>query len=508
MDFDLIFRNGQVVDGSGAAAYLADVGVAGGRIAAVADLSQASARRVLDIAGQVIAPGFIDMHTHADVYVFDYPAVQSKIQQGVTTDVIGNCGFSPFPAGPARRTLIRDRIGQVLKSETPWSWNSFDEYSRLMAMGLEERSPTPEEREQMRRLIADSMEQGAFGISTGLTYSPACCCETDEIIDLAAVASKYGGFYATHSRLWAGWHKKAVEEAVEIGRQAALPVQISHQTIIDSRQWGKGEEIVEIMESAQTEGIDVTFDVYPYTAGASPLCQHLPPWVQTGGLEPMLERLRDRIQRQRLHRELSEGYFGGLPWNWDCVRISKADAEQFRDWSGRSIAELADALGIDPVEAMLKLIEETSNCVDIVFFNKNEQDVAYFLSHRLGMIGSDSYYTSSEISGMSHPRNYGTYPRVLAEYVRERHLLSLEDAIYKMTGFPARRLGLRDRGLIQPGLAADLVVFNPETIVDRATYADPRLAPAGIAYVAVNGQLALDGGEPTGSLSGRVLRRN
>ena len=527
MYFDMIFRNGLVVDGTGRTAFAADVGVTEDKIAAVGNLSAATAGRDIDISRLTIAPGFIDMHTHADVYVLDNPSIQGKTRQGVTTDVIGNCGFSPFPAGPERRDMVRDRIGQILKSKARWSWNSLDEYCerlsehgiglnlvplvghttmRVMVMGLDERNPTPEEFEKMRRLLADAMEQGAFGFSTGLTYSPASCSETQEIIDLSRIASKYGRFYATHSRLWAGWHKKAVEEAVKIGKQAGLPVQISHQTIIDSRQWGKGEEIVKIMEKARHDGVDVTFDVYPYTAGASPLCQHLPGWVQAGGLEPMLARLRDSELRKKLHQELAGGYFGGLPWNWDSIFISKAEAEQYREWSGKSIAELATALKIDPIEAMLRLIEDTGNRVDIVIFNKSEEDVSYFIAHPLAMVGSDSYYTSSQGGSKPHPRNHGTFPRVLGQYVRERKLLSLEQAIYKMTGFPAQRLGLHNRGRIGCDLAADVVVFDPATVIDRATYARPQEVPVGIVYVAVNGALVLDGGQCTGKLPGRVLR--
>ena len=527
MSFNCIVRNGTIVDGTIKPSFQGDIGITGEQIKAVGDLSSATADREIDASGLVVAPGFIDMHTHADVYVLDHPSAKGKIQQGVTTDVIGNCGFSPFPAGPARRALVKDRIGQILKSRAAWSWESMDEYCaalskrgaavnlaplvghttlRVMAMGLEERRPTAEELSQMRRWLAESMEQGAFGVSTGLTYSPASCAETDEIIDVSRVAAQYGGFYATHSRLWAGWHKKAVEEAVEVGKQAALPVQISHQTIIDPRHWGEGEEIVGIMEKARADGVDVTFDVYPYNAGASPLCQHLPPWLQAGGLEAMLARLHDSTLRKKAHQELEGGYFGGLPWDWDNLFISKAEAEQYERWTGKSLADVAIGLGVDPVEAMLKLIEDTNNRVDVIIFNKSEQDVSYFMSHPLAMVGSDSYYTSSQ--GKSHPRNYGTFPRVLGRYVRDQKLMSLEQAIYKMTGFPAQRLGLKDRGRLASGLAADLVIFDPAKILDKATYAKPRQSPVGIMFVFVNGVVVLDHGHYTGTLPGRVLRRS
>jgi len=330
----------------------------------------------------------------------------------------------------------------------------------------------------------------------------------DEIIDLAFIAGRFGGIYTTHSRLWAGWHVKAVDEAIEIGRKAELPVQISHQTIIDPKHWGEAKEIVGIMEEARLNGVDIAFDVYPYVAGACPLSQLLPGWVQGGGTHQLLERLSDPAKRNKVCEELQAGWFGGIPWDWNKIIVSKADSINSNQWQGKSLNEIASILGVVPIEGMFRLIEDTLNRVDIIMFNRIEDDVKYFMNHPLGIIASDSYYLSEETESKPHPRNYGTFPRVLGRYVREQNLMSIEKAIYKMTGFPSERLGLKDRGRIAPGFAADLVVLDPVAVIDEATYLEPCRHPTGIPYVLVNGKIVIDQGSHTGALPGQLLSRH
>ena len=530
MHLDTLITDGMVVDGTGSLRYKADIGIFKEKIVAIGNLGKMPAERFVDASGQVVSPGFIDMHSHSDRTLLDDPGGDSKIYQGVTTEVVGNCGFSPYPVGiMGSEVLNRSHVSPV-----EWDWIDLDGWSdRLEKNGLsinvvpqvghsalryavglaDASSPNDDQLKEMRRLVAESVEQGAFSMSTGLTVSPSMYGNTDEIVALAEAFSQYdGAFYVTHARVWAGNHVGAIKEAMEIGHRAGVPVQYSHLAIIDPRAYGSGEEMVGIIEAARMDGLDATYDVYPYTAAGSHLSQSTPQWLQEGGDVQLVQRLRDPVQRKRAVGDMREhGHFGGLPWQLDKVVISYVQSEKNRSVIGKSVAEISEERGEDPLETYLALIDEEENQVGCVAHNRVESDVRYFLSHPLGMIGSDGNAISpTGIYSIDkpHPRFYGTYPRILGRYVREQSLMSLETAIHKMTGMPAERLRLSDRGRIEKNCIADIVVFDPNTVIDHSTFDDPHKLSEGISHVLVNGSLIIVDGEHTQSRGGRVLRRD
>ena len=532
MPFDAVIKNGIVVDGTGKPRFTADVAIDKGKIAAVGDLSDAEAGRSIDATGQVIAPGFIDMHSHSDVTMLDDPGGESKAFQGVTTEVTGNCSYTPYPAGAAGTETLRAAMGSTLRSRAAWTWSTLDGWAetteaagvslnlaplvghgalRVAAGATEDRPLTDDKLAEMRRLAAEATEQGAFGLSTGLTLAPSMYAETDEIVSVVEAISPYqDAFYATHARIWAGWHIKALEEAAEIGRRAGVPVEFSHIAIVDPRAYGQGEQIVEVIERARAGGLDMTCDVYPYTAGASGLSQMLPSWLQDGGVDAMLARLRDPADRTRAFDDMAGGWFRGLPWTWDKMFISYVGSEANQGVVGRSLDAIAEDLGVDPREIVLSLIDEENNEVGVIGHNRIESDLRFFMRYEHTMIGSDGRAispTGPRANDKSHPRFYGCYPRILGRYVRDDGVLSLESAIYKMSGLPAARLGLKDRGRVADGLVADLVIFDPETVIDHATFEHPQQLSTGVGHLFVNGAAVISDGEHTGAKPGRVLRR-
>ena len=526
--FDTLIANGTVIDGTGRLRYDADVGITGGKIAAIGSLEDSEAARVIDATGLVVAPGFIDMHSHSDLSLIDDPGGESKVHQGVTTEVTGNCGESPFPVGPGPIRPMDPAPGSTVVED----WTDLDGWATRMdsngisvnvapqvghsavrkAVGLtEDRRPTEDELRKMRSLVAEAVEQGAFSFSTGLTVWPSMFGDTDEVVALAEAAADFeDAFYVSHARLWAGNHVKAIEEAIEIGRRAGLPVQYSHMAIIDPRAYGTGDQMVGPIERARAQGLDVTYDMYPYTAAGSHLSQSVPTWLQEGGDRAMVQRLRDPQQRQRALDDIRQGHFGGLPWKFDTFVIAYVKTEQNQGLVGKTIEEIAREREEDPHETYLWLIDVEDNQVGAVVHNRVESDIRFFMSHPQAMIGSDGNAISP--TGVSageqpHPRYYGTYPRILGRYVRDQSLISLETAIHKMAGLPAERLGLRDRGLVEEGLVADLTVFDPATVIDRATFEKPHQLASGVAHVLVSGEPVVHNGEHTGARPGRALRR-
>lgn len=525
---DLLIRGGDVVDGTGSPPRRAEVGVRGGRIVGVDPQYSAPARRVINAQGHVVAPGFVDIKTHSDWTLPLNPRAESKIRQGVTTEVIGHCGYSVAPALPGRVDALREYLGP----SAPWlsfGETTFAQYLaafpatsvnvaamvghntlRLMAMGLADRAPTPTEMTMMRELLEEGLAAGAIGLSSGLFTAPGCWAKAAEMHELAASLRRHGAGYATHVRDEAGDLLESIREAIALGERCGVHVQIVHLKLSGLDNWGGAQRVLAEIGAARGRGVRIDCDQYPYTAASNPLRNLLPPWVQEGGLAAMLERLQSQAIRHRIRREVAAR--GLASWgriaSWEAVRI--AVAPHHPDWAGATIAELARRRQRDPLEAVCDVLIEDRGATRVLIESMSEQDVQTLLRAPFVLVGSDGLALAPSgvtSQGKPHPRCYGTFPRVLGHYVRELGLLSLPQAVFKMTGGPAAALGLRERGLLREGFCADLTIFDPGTVADRATYEDPHRYPVGIPWVIVNGEVVMDAGEHTGALPGLMLRR-
>jgi N-acyl-D-amino-acid deacylase len=526
---DLKIEGGAVIDGTGTAGGRADVGIRDGKIVAVGDLSREPAGNRLYAAGKMVAPGFIDMHSHSDWRLWGNRRAESKIRQGVTTEVVGNCGFSPAPVSAEFLDDLRGFALYVPKG-MDFGWRSVGEYLRafdadgtalnviqlvghgtlrIAAMGFARRAPTTAELARMQSLLAEAMEDGAWGLSTGLIYAPGSYATTEEIVALARVMARQRGFYATHIRGEGATLLPAVREAIRIGGEADVPVQVSHLKAAGRPNWGKVGEALALIDEANAAGQDVMADVYPYTASSTTLRTLLPDWALEGGMAAMLARLGDAEARARIREEIEAPATGQSLLDrvgWENVMV--ASSPRRRDAEGRRLTEIAQARGMDPLDAALELIADGEGQGHMILFQLDERDLRRALMHPRVMIGSDGSALApygEMAGGTPHPRSYGTFPRVLGEYAREQRLLGLPEAVHKMTGLPARRLGLRDRGVIRPGAWADLVIFDARRIADTATYETPHRYPEGIEHVIVNGRSVIKDGVHTGSLPGRLL---
>jgi len=526
---DLVIEGGTVLDGTGAAGARADVGIRSDTIVAVGDVGREPATSRLNASGKVVAPGFIDMHSHSDWRLWGNPRAESKIRQGVTTEVVGNCGFSPAPVADARLADIRD-FALARSPALDFRWRSFADYLaaldaggaavnlvplvghgavRLAVMGYARRAPDAGERETMRGLVGAAMDEGAWGMSTGLIYAPGSYATTDELVELARVVGRRAGFYASHIRGEGATLRAALTEALRIGQEAALPVQVSHLKAAGRPNWGAVREALAMLDGARAEGLDVSADVYPYTASSTTLRTLLPDWALEGGLAAMTARLADPSTRARIRSELqATGDGQTLPdrVGWDNVMV--VSCARRKDAEAKRLSEIAAARGLDPLDALFEILRDEDGGGYVILFQLDEQDVRTVLTHPAVMIGSDGAALAPYGEGSDttpHPRSYGTFPRVLGEYAREQRVLSLPQAVHKMTGLPAARLRLRDRGVLRPGARADLVVFDARTVADQATYDRPHRYPVGIEQVIVNGRFVIKHGEHTGSLPGRIL---
>lgn len=529
-DYDLIIRNARVADGTGAPCYRADVALSAGRIAALGRLAEdASAHASIDAAERVLAPGFIDIHNHSDFLVLRDPAMHTKLKQGVTTQVIGQCGISAAPVTPENLELLDRYVGFIKAGAEPdWSWRSFGDWLgvldslalgtnvasmvghgtvRIAVMGFADRRPTDGELQRLRQMIRDAMSAGAFGMTTGLIYPPGVYAATQEIVDIAAALRDFAGLYASHIRNESYRVLESVREAIDVAERNRIAGQISHFKAAGRKNWGKVKQTLELLEQARDRGVDIAADVYPYTAASTTLRAMLPPWVNEGGLESTLERLRDTAQRTCIVREIE------TTEDWENFYLQSGGAEGVipvytpatPDYEGRTLAEIANRMGKPALDAALDLIVMNKGWDNTCYRMMSEDDVRMVLQHPLTMVASDSIPSGPGAKG--HPRTNGTFPRVLGEYVREQGILSLEDAVRKMSSMPAGRLGLAGKGLIQAGMDADLVVFDPQTVNAGADFDHPDGEPVGIDYVFVNGRKAIDHGEPTGAAAGRVLRK-
>jgi N-acyl-D-amino-acid deacylase len=531
---DLAIDNGLIVDGSGNPWYRANLAIESDKIAIIASLPTKDARRVIDAQGFVVCPGFIDMHSHSDFALLAGAQAESKIRQGVTTEVIGNCGVSAAPLeGEAVAVAGRGFTGSAEDLGIRITWTSFADYVarlnrqgvvvnvaplvghgtvRTSVMGFANRSPSTHEMKRMQELVAQCMREGAFGLSSGLLYVPGCYAKVDELAKLGRTVARFGGIYATHVRDESDSLERAVNEALAVGRRSGVAVQISHHKACGRRNWEKVRFTLRTIQRTREAGVDVTIDVYPYTAYSTWLSAAVPPWAHEGGTRQLIARLKDPATRRRLKLEMRNGIR-----DWESMTKGGKDWERFLISAfpkkpalvGKTIQQISESRKCDPYDAVFDMLIEGEASVDVVVEDMSEQDVETVLQSPLSMIGSDgnSLSTTGALGkGQPHPRSFGTFPRVLARYVRQRRTLRLEEAIRKMTSFPANKLGLSDRGLVREGMKADIVIFDPSKIVDRATYLKPHRFPTGIEYVIVNGRITIAEGKYLRRLNGRVLK--
>ena len=500
-DFDILITGGQIIDGTGNPARSADIGIKNGRIASMGDLSSTSSKTQIDATGLVVAPGFIDLHTHTERRLLDFPDIQNYTRQGVTTVLGGNCGASPLPISDYLKKAEEKRI--ALNLALLVGHNSV----RSEVMGTENRHSTPEELEKMQALVDQAMHDGAFGLSTGLLYVPGTYSDTEEVVGLAEVAARHGGIYATHMRNESTQLLESMDEALHIGREAGLPVHISHHKAVGKSMWGASTDSLAKIESAIAEGLDVTADQYPYTASSTTLLVLFPSWALEGGRDKILERLKDPAQRAQIKATIVQNILydrgGGDPSS-----VVVAAYETDKSLEGKNLSEITELRGKtstpeNAADTLMELIEAGPGSG--IYHAMDEEDVQRIMQHPLVTCASDGS-TIQFGNANPHPRNYGTYPRVLGQYVREKKVLPLNEAIRKMTSLPARRLGLTDRGIIQEGAWADLVIFNPRTVIDTATWGHPHSYPEGIPYVLVNGVPVIQNSEWTRAFPGKVLR--
>jgi N-acyl-D-amino-acid deacylase len=518
LSVDLIIRNGTVIDGTGAAGARADVGVNRGKIEAVGDLSQARADREIDAAGQVVAPGFIDIHTHADIALLARPTHEPKVMQGVTTEVFSNCGLGFAPVAGRGLEVQKEYLLGLFGDDAgvDWTWRSVREFLeqyrgriatnvaylvphgsvRVSAMGMADRAATSAELAVMTDLVRQGMDEGAWGLSTGLWYSPMSYAAPEENVALCRAAAERGGFFAIHMRDYGDDILKSLDESFAMSRESGAPLQVSHLQIGGPRNWGRAGEVLAHIERAQASGVDVAYDSYPYTAGSTLVQAMLPTWATVGGPAMLLERLHDAEVRPTVVAAMDTA-----ERDWTRHVLCGARCEAWRRYEGETFARIAEAEGITPGELVCRILVEDELQACFIAHMGDEGDLRQILKHPAQMIGSDGLH----LPGKTHPRLFGAFPRLIARYVREQGILTLEEAVWKMTGFPAQRMGFKDRGTLAPGLAADLVVFDPATIRDTATFEDPCRYPEGISHVFVNGRLVVEHGRHTGALKGEVL---
>ena len=521
---DVLVKNGEILDGLGGPQYKKNLGIMSDTIVYLGN-DQPEASEIIDASGQVVAPGFIDIHTHDDTWLLYDPNAKEKLSDGVTTLMVGNCGFSAAPLLPSREKLVQENFLNFVN--VPWNWNSVEEYLerlssvglgvnvgtlvghntiRLNVMGTEKRAPTDEELEKMKSLTKFAMAEGAFGMSTGLIYVPGIYSQTDELVELSKVVAQFQGLYTSHIRGEASTLKIAVREALEIGQRAKIPVEISHHKASGRDNWGMIQETLMMIEAARKKGVDVNCDVYPYTAGNTGLGTLIPSWVFADGLSEAKKRMTDSTTRSKIIAEMmtqkkdEERPLVDVGPENIFISYRKDDPSL----EGKSLAELAKTYQNSSAEIVLDLVMKhgSMHSIFIILFEMSEQDVEAVMQHPLSMIVSDSVNPI----GKPHPRVFGTFSRVLSKYVREKQLLTLEEAVCKMTSMPAHKFGLFNRGAIRIGNKADLAIFDPAKVTDMATFEDPARYSEGMNYVLVNGKVAWKQNKQTSLRGGIVLK--
>ncbi len=520
--FDLLITNARIIDGSGGPSVTGSVAVRDGRIAAVGRVAGAAARTI-DAGGKVLAPGFIDPHSHSDLTLLTDGNAESKIRQGVTTEVIGESGsVAPRkPGGGQEWTDFTGYFAAIQRSKSAVNLLSYVGLGQIReyVIGNDDRAPSTSELEKMSGLVTDAMKQGAYGVSTGLIYSPNAYATLDELVALSRPASAAGGFYASHLRYDGAKLREGLEEAIAIGERARLPVHVFHLKVTGAKNFGRMKEVIAIVEAAKKRGVEFSADQYPYVASSTGLSQTIPPWAHEGGGAKLAERLKDPATRARIRKEMDDP---NPTWEnrlisagtWHNVQLasigSRTEAPSaYKKYEGMRVDDAAKAAGKDPYDFVFELLIAHRGSVGCVWFIIDENDLKLAMKQPWVSVGSDgsALATSGPLhAGVPHPRNFGTFPRVLGKYVREEHVISLEQAVHKMSGLTASQLHITDRGLIKTGLAADLVIFDPATVADRATFTDPFQYPVGIPTVIVNGRVVLDNGRHTGERPGIIIR--
>lgn len=526
---DILIKNGRVIDGTGNPWLHSDVAVMGDKIVQVRPHINEEARCLIDAQGLVVAPGFIDTHTHSDLRVFKHPEEDAKLMQGITTALIGQDGLSVAPLDEVNKEPMMMRVSGLLGNYLEkWPWNSMAEYLaaleklppatntmmlvphgaiRAMVVGWESRSATPVELERMKQLLAEAMKEGGCGFSTGLIYPPGIYADRVELVELCRVTVDNGGFFVVHMRNESNLVLESMQEVIEICLEAGCPLHISHLKIAGKANWGKATQALGRLEEARVKGLDVSFDQYPYVAGSTMLDAVIPPRFHTGGTAALLEKLKDpaiREEIRQVHEKIKpeswENWVESCGWDGIMVNAVKSETNRFAE--GKSIAAIAKELGKTPLDAVCDLLIDEENSVTMTLFYGCEEDVKEIMQSEYMTLCTDGI-----VGGKPHPRVFGSCARFLGKYVREEKVLSLSQAIRRLTSYPAQRLGLQNRGLIREGMKADISIFNSETIIDMGTFTEPDHYPQGIEYVIVAGQIAVEKGKITSVRAGKVLRR-
>lgn len=527
--FDLLIQGGIVVDGTGNNRYKADIGINSGIIEEIGNLDKASAKMKIDADGLIVSPGFIDCHTHSDLSILNNPSALPKISQGVTTEIVGNCGMSVAPLHKNTKKLLREYVKPVLgDSEVPWDWQSVGDYLKKVeevkpavniavlvghgtirnaVMGFDNRPPTNEEMERMKELVREGMEAGALGISTGLVYIPGVYALTEELIEISKEVASYGGIHATHMRDQVDGLIESVQETLTLGEKANIPVIISHHKTVGKRNYGKVQKTLRLLDEAYDRGLKAYSDTYPYITGSTTLASILPPWAVEGGLNELFKRLERKENRERIANDFKVGLPG---WEnrshaigWENIIISYVNKEKNKQFETKSVLDCSLKVAKEPADFVMSLLLEEQGNVGVIFINSVEEDLLTVIQHPRTMIGSDGL----DVGKNPHPRLYGTFPKVLGEYVRERGIMTLEESIHKMTGLTAQQMHISDVGFLQKGYRADATIFNLNEIKDIADFNDSRRLSKGIECVIVGGEIAYKNKQLTGSRNGKVLLR-
>lgn len=522
-DFDALIVNARIVDGTGNPSWMGDVAIREGKIAAIGRLTGRTAARTIDAKGLIVAPGFVDIHNHSDYSLLTDGDAQSMIRQGVTTMILGEGGS----AAP---------VGGKQQDASSYDWKDFDGYfARLLKGGISANigtyvgssqiwtyvhgenagPPSASELTEMQNLVRQAMRQGALGVASSLSGPPGSWIDTDTLIAMCKAASEYGGLYSTHMRTEGQGVFESVAEALRIGREASVPVDIIHIKLADHALWGRMPELIGTIAQARANGQQVTANVYPYRAGQNDLATIIPPWAHEGGAQALIARLKDASLRPRLEDEILHG-IPGSGWydhytatgDWEGMLLVSLSNPAYRKYEGKRMNEVIRDMGVSPVDALFRLVGENGGSVPAIYFHHDENDMREALKQPFVSIGSDGYALKTEgplSQGKPHPRSYGTFPRVLGRYVRDEHVITMEEAIRKMTSANVTKIHIYDRGLLRSGMWADVTIFDPATIIDNATYTEPHQYATGVKYVFVNGKLVLDNGKHTGARPGTIV---